>query len=231
MTGLGAAIVVTGCAQNQVAHSCLNAESADAPELRIAACAALIERPGSNAAPAYLHRGMLYAQSGDYPRAADDYDRAIRIDSKYSEAYSLRGALRFAQQDYDSAFADYGEAIRHDPRNVRALNNRCWARAALNIELEQALSDCSEAIRLRPQDPNTWDTRGLVRVRRGEFEAAISDYNTALKGDAKLASALFGRGLARLRIGQNAEGHADIDAATMLSPRLPQAFAAYRIVP
>jgi hypothetical protein len=35
-----------------------------------------------------------------------------------------------------------------------ALNNRCFAKAVMS-QLEQALVDCNDSLRLRPGDPNT----------------------------------------------------------------------------
>lgn len=42
----------------------------------------------------YLNRGAIYATLGFYPDAIDDYNKAIKIDSLFSEAYYNRGLAK-----------------------------------------------------------------------------------------------------------------------------------------
>jgi tetratricopeptide (TPR) repeat protein len=109
-----------------------------------------------------------------------------------------------------------------DPRVVRAYNERCWARAVLGQELDEALHDCNAGLRLSPQAANILDSRGLVNLRRNQFDKAIADYDTALKINPKIAWSLYGRGIAELRKGMDAKGEADIAAAKALAPDLPK---------
>ena len=61
-------------------------------------------------------------------------------------------------------------------------------------------------------------SRGLVRLRRGEYDQAIVDYTRALKLQPDLAWSHYGRGVAELREGMKDQGQADIDAAIKLQP-------------
>jgi tetratricopeptide (TPR) repeat protein len=79
-----------------------------------------------------------------------------------------------------------------------AWNGRCWCRAIVG-ELQAALADCNEALRLEPNAAATLDSRGLIYLKSGEWDSAIADYDSALRLDPKLASSLYGRGLANLR--------------------------------
>jgi tetratricopeptide (TPR) repeat protein len=109
----------------------------------------------------------------------------------------------------------------HDERLAGGLNDRCWARAQLGIDLDKALADCNAALRLNPGDPTTLDSRGLVQLRLGDFDKSIADYDAALRLRPNAAWSLYGRGLAELRKGLSAPGQADIKAATVIDPRLP----------
>jgi tetratricopeptide (TPR) repeat protein len=62
--------------------------------------------------------------------------------------------------------------------------------------------------------------RGLVRLRRGEYDKAIADEDAAIKLQPKSPWALYGRGLAKLKKGQTADGQADLAAAAALAPQL-----------
>jgi len=49
---------------------------------------------------------------------------------------------------------------------VEAFNNRCWARTVIG-DLQAALKDCNEALRLRPNFVDALDSRGLVNLKSG----------------------------------------------------------------
>lgn len=112
-----------------------------------------------------------------------------------------------------------------------ALNSRCWNRALSGEELEQALGDCNTALKLKPNTAAFLDSRGLVQLRRKNYDAAIADYDAALRLQPKTAWSLYGRGLAKLRKGLSSEGQADIAAATVLQPKMAERAASYGITP
>ena len=80
-------------------------------------------------------------------------------------------------------------------------------------DLNGALADCSESLRLRPNDGNTLNSRGLVQFKLAAFDAAIADYNAAVAQNLEDADSLYARGVAKLKKGDTAGGNADIAAA------------------
>ncbi len=211
-----------------------------------------------NLAAAFTVRGRAYRAKGDYDHAIADYTEAIRIEPNYSRGiayfnkkdydravadYTMslrlaprdiitlqnRGHAYQAEQDYDRAIADYSEAIRIEPKFAWAFNDRCYARAIAGRELQEALADCNEALRLIPNDTHTFDSRGFVYLRLGEFDKAITDYNAVLKFNPQQAGSLYGRGLAKQKKGDNAGGEADIMAAKAIRADIVEEFARYGI--
>ncbi len=73
---------------------------------------------------AYINRGVVYYDQGQYQRAIQDYDQVIRLDPGVSVAYSNRGAAYNALGRQQRAIEDYNQAIRLDPDNAVAYNNR-----------------------------------------------------------------------------------------------------------
>jgi len=116
---------------------------------------------------------------------------------------------------------------RLQPTSANAWNSLCWSHA-LAGELEQALGNCNEALRLAPDDGNTLDSRGLVHLKLARFAEALADYDAAHARLPKLASALYGRGLARQKQGDTA-GEADIAAAKALKADIAEEFAGYGV--
>jgi Flp pilus assembly protein TadD len=87
-------------------------------------------------------------------------------------------------------------------------------------------------LRLHTRDnPDVLASRGLVQLRRGEFDRAIKDYDEAVAGRPKTAEYRFARGLAELRAGRQAAGQADIAAATTLQKDVGAHFAAWGLMP
>jgi tetratricopeptide (TPR) repeat protein len=171
--------------------------------------------------PALLRRGGLRLGARDLAGARSDFETAVAIDPKarltVAESYAGAGLTDDAIAQYDLWIAAYSK----DDAAPFAFNQRCWIRALSGKELDKALADCDEALRLKPHTSSFLDSRGLVRLRLGELDKAISDYDESLKLQPKGAWSLYGRGLAELKKGMRAEGDADLKAAAEIQPRLP----------
>ena len=106
--------------------------------------------------------------------------------------------------------------ISNHPDDVmlgRARNQRCWVRAELGIELDQALKDCDAAIDDDGKDGQRLDSRGWLYLRRNQPEKAKADFDRAIELRAANAWSLYGRGVANRRLGQAAAAQADLAAA------------------
>jgi tetratricopeptide (TPR) repeat protein len=117
--------------------------------------------------------------------------------------FKTRGTVYFYKSDYDRAIRDYGEAIKLDPLYSEAFDNRCWTRATVN-QLQDALKDCIESLRIRPNFAPATDTLAFVYLKLGQFDLAITTYSAALKLDPKSPYSLYGRGVAKLKSGDTA---------------------------
>ncbi len=175
--------------------------------------------------PALLVRASLHLRDSAPARTLADLDAADRAAARQDNARLAIADLYLAAEAYPKALAQYDlwiGAHREDVRLGEALNGRCWARAQLDVDLSQALADCNGALKARPKSPEVLDSRGLVRLRQGDFAGAIADYDAALAASPKIAWSLYGRGLAKLKTGQAAAGKADLAAAATLDPALPE---------
>ena len=191
----------------QVERSCHD-YALPAPE-QVSACTTLIGLYGDATANrgllalAYLARGTAHGRAGDRALAQPDYLEAIRL---------------------DSIPIDSGE------RDVPLYNDRCWARAVAMIDLDAALADCNEALRMRPDFVPALDSRAFVHLRGGRFREAITDYDAAIKGIPQDPYSLYGRGVAKMRVGDTAGAAADITASKAVQDVAPE-FAAYGLTP
>jgi tetratricopeptide (TPR) repeat protein len=155
--------------------------------------------------------------------AAGDSDARLAI----AEAYRVSDLFEEEIAELDPWIA----AHARDPRTADALEERCAARSFLGRDLDKALTDCDAALAIDPDEPSVLASRALVRLKSGNFGAAIDDYSASLKLMPHDAWSLYGRGLARLKMGQTAEAQVDIQAATALDPHIAQSAKAWGIAP
>jgi tetratricopeptide (TPR) repeat protein len=188
--------------------------------------------------PALVARAQLRLRARDIAGATTDLGAADRAASKEDD---IRLFLARGYQDADmvpASIAQYDRWIAAhdgDPRMADALNGRCWVRALQGQELAAALSDCSTALKLSakqsPISASVLNSRGLVRLRLGDYDKSIADYDDALKIAPKSAWSLYGRGVAEMRRKRVPEGQADIAAATAIWAPVADEFKRRGIIP
>ena len=92
-------------------------------------------------------------------------------------------------------------------------------------QLDRALEDYDEAIRLSPANTNNFNLRGSVYDSKGQPERALQDYNQALKLDPNSSTAYNNRGLAYVHLDQTDRGIQDYTQAVKLNPNYSTAYS------
>jgi len=82
-------------------------------------------------AGAYYNRGVAYAELGEYDRAIEDYNKAIKLNKEYAEAYYNRGVAYVVLGKYNRAIEDFNKAIELNLDDAEAYYNRGVAYAEL----------------------------------------------------------------------------------------------------
>jgi len=153
---------------------------------------------------ALLARGSSYARTGDREHALADFREAIRL---------------------DSIQIDSGE------KEVALYNDRCWARAVASIELDMALADCNEALKLKSDFVAALDSRAFLQLRLKRYRDAVKDYDATLKQNGTDPYSLYGRGVAKMRTGDAEGAKTDIAAAIAAQRGIAAEFLSYGITP
>jgi lipoprotein NlpI len=160
------------------------AETPD-PNLAFDLCTRAIQSgalSGSGLAVTFNNRGNAYQSKGEYQRAIQDYDEALRIDPDSALAFNNRASAFQHMGNYDRAIQDYDQAIRLDPSSALAYNNRGRTQH-LKEDYTQAIKDYGEAIDLDPDYPLAFYNRGLARFDQGLYIAAVPDFVRAVQLD------------------------------------------------
>src|SRR5208283_5197156 len=137
--------------------------------------------------------GVIASQKGQYANALELIDRAIQVNPDFAEAYYSRGNVLFALQQYQAALESYDKAILLRPDHAEAHHNRG---SALNVleQHEAALEsydkaillkpDYEKALRLKPDDESSKETRGFESVGKEVVRIA------KITGKAEMKAAL-----------------------------------------
>ncbi|KAB8333997.1 tetratricopeptide repeat protein [Scytonema tolypothrichoides VB-61278] len=159
-----------------------------------------------------FHNGdmnLLFVKIGDecfekeqYNAAINNYNQALKLNSKDFETYYKRGLAHYHLGDYEGAIADYIQAIEINPYYGKVYNKIGLSRYHLG-DYEGAIADYTQAIRINPNDAVAYRSRADIRYHLGDYQGAIEDYNQAVKinpnrsqlGDSKRAIEFFSQSI------------------------------------
>jgi tetratricopeptide (TPR) repeat protein len=86
-------------------------------------------------------------------------------------------------------------------------------------EIDRAIADYDEAIRLDPNSGAIFNERGIAYKARGDFDRAIADLTEGIRLAPGNADIYYNRGNTRIEKGELAEAIADYDNAIRLGPK------------
>lgn len=126
--------------------------------------------------------------------ALHDNPHSNSLLTRLASFYDLQG--RFSETE-----KIYTRAVEQNPRNVTALNNLAWILVMQDKEAKRALELINAAINLAGPRAELLDTRGVVLIKLGKFDEAITDLKGAAEGSSSppakrfhLAEAYLGKG-------------------------------------
>jgi tetratricopeptide (TPR) repeat protein len=174
-------------------------------------------------------RASIAIDDGRFDAAEKDIANIEKVDPDNPAGYRLRSQLLQKQGRGREALNVIDAHLAKHPDDAGALNERCWTKATLDIQLNTAVADCDASLKLAPNNPATLDSRAFARLRIGDTDAAIADYDAALKLAPGLPASLYGRAIARARKGDVEHARADLSKARKLSPNIEARFDGFGI--
>lgn len=144
----------------------------------------------------YQMRSQLHGKLRKFDAAVADLTTALEKlkpddKSQRMELLMQRSVMYQRQSKPTEALADLEKAYEvRSAKNSMLLNNRAYARAVFNVEIEGALKDIEQAIEWADRAPNASfiDTRGYVYFRLKRYDEALKDIEHAIKlTEAELA--------------------------------------------
>lgn len=97
-------------------------------------------------------------------------------------------------------------------------------------EIDAAIKDLDEAIRLDPKGHTYWNNRGLLHFQQGEIDQALKDFDEAIRLKPGYANAFANRAAVFSQMGQQDRAIKDYDEAIRLRPDNALAYAGRGII-
>ena len=161
-------------------------------------------------------KANMLMHKGDWAAAAELYSKMLVKQPNDPGYLNARGIAWWRAGRHDEAERDF-TAAHEQAKDAMQLNNICYEKAIAGVDLERALQECDESLRLAPDSPPTLDSRATVYLQMGRYKEAAADYDRALAAVPTMAPSLLGRAIAKLHLGDAAGAHADAAAARKAS--------------
>ncbi|BAQ64300.1 tetratricopeptide repeat protein [Geminocystis sp. NIES-3709] len=181
----------------------------------------IIKSPSS--AELFCHRGDVYSSLGNDQDALNDYNMAIKLDSKFERAFQGRGHTLVRLGDYRNGIKDLTQVLKLNPQNPLAYHDRGLAMFRQGDE-RGARKDYDRAIKLKPDFSQAYNDRGFLQYLLGNTNQALLDYEQAIKYQPDYADAYYNRGNIYSDLGQFEEAIADYTEAIRYNPKFSLAY-------
>jgi len=192
--------------------------------------AVLAQDPSSK--PALANLGELQVDAGQKSAALEAINTQVDNSGEDKpEWLSMKANILARAKDSDGALAALDEAIAAKPGTPLLLNERCWLKGTLNVQLDTALKDCTQSIELSSYNFAALDSRALVYIRLHRLPEALADLNAALDLNPTIPGSLYLRGLIERSNGDRQRAEQDLADARMISPQIEQEYARWGLKP
>ncbi|WP_221227326.1 DUF3857 domain-containing protein [Stakelama sediminis] len=174
----------------------------------------------------------LYSDLNQPDKALEIADQRIALGGKDKRQFVMAKADVLARDGkVDDALSALDGEIKTNPGNPALLNERCWLKGTMKVELPSALKDCTKSIELADSPAAALDSRAMVYFRMGRMSDALADLNAAINIAPDHSASRYMRGVIRMQQGDAKAAKTDLEAARMIQPTIDTKYARWGIKP
>jgi Flp pilus assembly protein TadD len=129
-------------------------------------------------AMAFNNRGITYGQKGDFVKALDDFNNAIKCRPSFALAWFNRAILFRQAGILDRAIEDNSRAIQYCPNYTLAYYYRAIS-YCMKGDFKAGIDDLTQTIMLDPKNGEAYYNRGLAYEQLKEMQHAAENYSRA----------------------------------------------------
>jgi tetratricopeptide (TPR) repeat protein len=139
--------------------------------------------------------GNDFYNSGNYKKAIEYYDSALKQKSQYDLAWLMKGNALSAMTWYDEALECFKKVLEYNPESEEA-----WYNLGATLfhmgRFDDELACYDRALEIRPDYTKAWNNKGATLHQMGKFEEAVMCYDRVLKLEPDNVNVLNNRGVA-----------------------------------
>lgn len=174
--------------------------------------------------------GLLQIDAGRKDDALPPIDQHLEnADEDKPDWEAAKSELLARAGDAEGAIAAIDAAIAVKSASAQFLNQRCWIKGTLAVQLDSALQDCTRAIELTDDNTAVLDSRAMVYFRLNRLSEALADIDAALDRYPSLPSSLYLRAAIERKMGKAESADKDAAAARLISPRIEEEYGRWKI--
>jgi len=169
-------------------------------------------------------RALAYLETGRLVDAAADMEKALTKDPNCAECHGIYARIFTRQREMEGAMRHGLKAVELNKTPTTLL-----ARATAYMgagDLDKALADLDEAIRLRADQPEFYLARGAIYRFREQYDKATADFQQAAKYDPRPYKAHLEFATTHALRGDPVAAKTEIDQAVALSADIYLAYLA-----
>lgn len=122
--------------------------------------------------------GIAYHQMTQVDQARKQYEKAVKLNPKYSEAINNLGTIQYSKKNYRRAISQYNKALKLSPTSASIYSNLGTAQFARK-KYEEASESYQKALSLDPEVFEHRSTFGTLLQERSVDEKARFHYYLA----------------------------------------------------
>jgi len=214
LADLGEAQRLGGAGEDEALLEAYIAFADGRPAASLAACERSLKKNDRNE-EAWKLRGdarcrLIEEKKYDMLGAVDDYSRALALRANYFEALVARGIVYWEGRDHERAFTDFSKALAIcEPDSFTNLCMGLWY--IHSNDAGNSARYIERAVECRPQAPDAYRYRALLRLKEHDYARAIEDADLALQIDPRDPHAWCYRGQAKIMLRRYPEAIADLE--------------------
>lgn len=160
-------------------------------------------------------QGVTLTERGEYEKAADAFERALRRSGDVPEAWYNRGTVLGYLGSYGEALHDLEQALRLRPDYFEAWHNKGVALGRLG-RTQDAMGSFERALMLRPDDAQTWLSKSVILLAQHNLDQALVAVQQALAYNEDDAGIWLISGVTLAWLGEYAEAQRSFHTAFSL---------------
>jgi tetratricopeptide (TPR) repeat protein len=174
--------------------------------------------------------GLIEVEKGQKDAALSRIEEHLaNADEDKTDWLMIKAELLAKSGDADAALTALNEGVAIKSANAQLLNQRCWLKGTMSVQLDSAIQDCTRAVELTDNNAAELDSRAMVYFRLNRLNDALADLNTALDLNPALASSLYLRSVIERKMGKSRDADEDAANARKLAPRIDEEYARWKI--